>query len=321
MIPGRPGTHPLFPDLEKPQPVLHADAAVVVSISGGKDSVVTLLKALKTFRPAQVMAHHQLILEDWPGTPKYCQAVCDGLGVPLYMTQAVYYVYACVQCRHHYLTLCPEPYCRKCSCREARFLMLVDSVLDLVLWREMWPSLEVRFCTSYFKRDIFNRWARASRELLRAHPVIALGERWRESKGRAELPVLRERSKLAWMLEWRPILDYRRMDVFRKMRAYGIEPHYCYKAQGMTGEDMYERNVEGGPRLSCVMCFLKSAEQMRASYQIEAAKLVIDRGIEIEREIGHTIKHGQSLESMVAGGKPPCVSWEDARTAGRVVSV
>lgn len=199
--------------------------------------------------------------------------------------------------------------------------MLVDSVLDLVLWREMWPSLEVRFCTSYFKRDIFNRWARASRELLRAHPVIALGERWRESKGRAKLPVLRERSKLAWMLEWRPILDYRCMDVFRKMRAYGIEPHYCYKAQGMTGEDMYERNVEGGPRMSCVMCFLKSAEQMRASYQIEAAKLVIDRGIEIEREIGHTIKHGQSLESMVAGGKPPCVSWEDARTAGREVSV
>jgi len=37
---------------------------------------------------------------------------------------------------------------------------------------------------------------------------MVLGERWRESPGRARLPMLRVRPNLEWMLEWRPILDY-----------------------------------------------------------------------------------------------------------------
>jgi Phosphoadenosine phosphosulfate reductase family len=249
------------------------------------------------------MAHHQVILEDWQGTPDYCQSVCDALGVPLFMTQAAYHGYECHQCQKHYLTSGPQPYCRVCGSREARFLMQVASVLDLVRWREMWPSLDMRFCTSYFKRDVFNRWARANRHLLGAHPVVAMGERWRESRGRARLPVIRPRSNLEWMLEWRPVVDYHRIDVFRTMRASGIEPHSCYKAQGMTDEDMYERDVEGGPRMSCVMCFLKTDEQMRASYHVESARPIIERGIEIERAIGHTIKHSRSLASMVTPGQ------------------
>ena len=52
------------------------------------------------------------------------------------------------------------------------------------------------------------------------------------------------------------------------------------------------------------MCFLKSEEHMRASYHVEAAKPIIERGIQIERAIGHTLKHGQSLESMVTTEQP-----------------
>ncbi len=302
-------TLPLFPEFEKPRLELPADATIIVSLSGGKDSVGSLLVALETVDPGKVSAHHQIILEDWPGTVEYCQSVCDQLGVPLYMTQAIYTGYECCQCGNHYLTSCLQPFCRKCSSREARFLMQVASVLDLVRWRKKWPSLEVRFCTSYFKRDNYNRWARANRSLLGTHPVIALGERWRESRGRAKLPVLRPRSGLEWMMEWRPVLEWRRIDVFRKMRDYGIEPHYCYKAQGMTDEDMYECNVEGGPRMSCVICFLKSEEQLRASAKNEVAKPIIERGIAIEREIGHTLKKDQSLERMVTGTQAHRSSW------------
>src|SRR5437868_154754 len=32
-------------------------------------------------------------------------------------------------------------------------------------------------------------------------------------------------------MEWHPILHYRRVDSFRKLREYGIEPHYCYRVQ------------------------------------------------------------------------------------------
>lgn len=287
-------------NLNQPQLALHDDSHIVVSISGGKDSVVTLLEALERFGREQVIAHHQVILEDWPGTIEYCQDVCNRLHVPLYQSQARYHGYECCQCHNHYLSSLPGASCRVCGCREALFLRMVESVLDLVEWREMWPSLSVRFCTSYFKRDNFNMWARAHKDMLGAHPVIALGERWLESPGRARLPELRTRSKMEWMLEWRPVLTYRRIDVFRKMRQYGIEPHYCYKVQGMTEHDMYERDQESGARMSCVMCFLKSADQMRASYQDDRARPVIDRGLAIEAATGHTLKIDQSLASMVS---------------------
>jgi 3'-phosphoadenosine 5'-phosphosulfate sulfotransferase (PAPS reductase)/FAD synthetase len=277
---------------------LPRDAHIVVSISGGKDSVATLLVALEMF-PGRVLAHHQIILEDWPQTVEYCQSVCSRLAVPLYMSQARYHGYECLTCGYHYLTSRNVQRCPKCSSVEATFLRMVESVLDLVEWRKMWPDLSVRFCTSYFKRDNFNMWARENRDLLGKHPVIAMGERALESLGRAKLPELRTRSKMEWMLEWRPVLDYRRIDVFRKMRDYGIEPHYCYKAQGMTEYQMYEEDREGGPRMSCVMCFLKSPEQIRASYHTEQGRAIIEKGIAIEQKIDHTIKNGQSLASMI----------------------
>jgi len=101
------------------------------------------------------------------------------------------------------------------------------------------------------------------------------------------------------MLEWRPILDYRRIDAFRASRAYGIEPHYCYKAQGMTDDDLYEVDLEGGPRMSCVMCFYKPAHELQASARVEVAQPIFARAVTVERTIGHTLKVGQSLESMM----------------------
>ncbi len=291
----------LFPEYETPEPqlTLPDDSTMVVSISGGKDSVAALVATLERCGSQRVMAHHQVILEDWPGTPEYCQHVCDVLGVPLYTSQAQYYGRECSYCAKRSLSSDPEPHCRACGCRDAQLIMMVTSILDLVEWRRMWPSPAIRFCTSYCKRDVFNAWARRNRDLLGPSPVVVLGERWRESPGRSRLPVLRRRPSLEWMLEWRPILDYRRIDAFRASRAYGIEPHYCYKAQGMTDDDLYEVDLEGGPRMSCVMCFYKPAHELQASARVEVAQPIFARAVTVERTIGHTLKVGQSLESMM----------------------
>jgi 3'-phosphoadenosine 5'-phosphosulfate sulfotransferase (PAPS reductase)/FAD synthetase len=274
---------------------------IVVSLSGSKDSIACLLLALEEYGPELVIAHHQVIPEDWPGTVEYNQQVCSYLGVPLYTAQAHYYGYECEQCLAHYLTSNAQPYCRACKSREGRQVALVQSLLDLVTWRGMWPSLDVRFCTSYLKRDVFNMWARRNSNLLGSSSVVVMGERWRESKGRARLPYIRQRTHLPHMTEYRPILDYRRIDVFRKSREYGIEPHYCYKAQGMTDEDMYEWDVEGGPRMSCVICFLKPEVQLKASYQTEQGRPIVERGIAVERAIGHRPTRDHSLEAAVSG--------------------
>ncbi|EFH86433.1 phosphoadenosine phosphosulfate reductase family protein [Ktedonobacter racemifer] len=286
-------------------PDLHQATRVVVSVSGGKDSIAMLLEVLETVPHELVIAHHQIVLEDWPGTVEYCGTVCRRLGVPLYCTQASYSGYECLECHHRYLVSCATlsiPWCRACGSRQAKYLRQVESVLDLVEWRQAWPSLSVRFCTSYFKRDNFNSWARANAHMLGDHPVICLGERALESRGRAKLPMWRERSglKQGWMHEWRPVLSWRRIEVFQKMQAYQVEPHYCYDLQGMTEQDMYETDIEGGPRMSCVMCFLKSPEQLRTGYYTQEGRAVMERALAIEAKTGHTIQHGHALAEMLA---------------------
>ena len=110
---------------------------------------------------------------------------------------------------------------------------MVEGVHDIIAWRGKWVSKQVRACTRYFKVEVFNSWARSNKALLGACPLLVLGERWLESDDRARIPELRYRADLeaGWMLEWHPILGFRRIDSFRKLREYAIEPHYCYRVQ------------------------------------------------------------------------------------------
>jgi len=338
---------PLLDDA--PLALPRAPSLVVVSISGGKDSTAALIEALETFGPGAVVAHHQIILEDWLQTPDYCQAVCDYLGVPLYLSQGVYNWFLCLQCGHRHLSLFDEEaYCHKCGSHDKQFLGTIESIHDLIRARGKWMDARVRACTGHFKVEVFNTWARANASLLGRHPVMVLGERHLESHGRLKLPELRYRDlRRGWMLEWRPILQYRRIDAFRASRQYGIEPHPCYKLQWrgilrrqhrrwlqdgtpprasypgqwegldqvedlshlaldtMIDTLMYEvAGEEGGPRCSCRDCFFKPGEEMRATYDTDQGKALLDESMAIERAIGFTMKYGRSLESIVGDKKP-----------------
>src|SRR5713101_5597492 len=91
---------------------------VVVSTSFGKDSIAALLEALETYGPALVVAHYQVVEEEWPDTLEYGQRVCDYLGVPLYTAQGKYYGYRCLDCGRTYLSAHPE----KAMCRPPKNL-------------------------------------------------------------------------------------------------------------------------------------------------------------------------------------------------------
>ncbi len=212
-------------------------SCVIVSTSFGKDSIASLLETLETFGPGPVIAHHQVIPQDWPLSLEYGQGVCDYLGVPLCTAQGRYYGYRCLDCGHRFLSAHPEKaMCRPpqgCGSRNKEFVRMVESIHDLIEWRERWVSPAVRACTRYFKAEVFDSWCRDHKAMLGPNPVVVLGERWLESDDRARLPELRYRKSLqaGWMLEWHPILRYRRIDAFRKLREYDIEPHYCYRVQ------------------------------------------------------------------------------------------
>src|SRR3954463_2914225 len=87
---------PLFDEPALLKEVPGETTRVVVSLSGGKDSVASLLLALEIFGPEPVVAHHQVVLEDFVGTVEYCQGICHFLGVPLSFSQGVYNSFLCL---------------------------------------------------------------------------------------------------------------------------------------------------------------------------------------------------------------------------------
>ena len=73
----------------------------------------------------------------------------------------------------------------------------------------------------------------------------------------------------------------------------------CGKDIRKVTDDLYEVDREGGPRMSCVMCFYKPAHELQASARVEVAQPIFARAVTVERTIGHTLKVGQLLESMI----------------------
>ena len=221
---------PVKPDFLSLRPT-----SVIVSFSGGKDSFLALLEAIRSFGRAVVSAHYQEIEEDWPGTKEYGAAVCAQLGIPFYTSRGVYHGYRCIDCGHTYLFANPEQaVCRPpkgCGSRRHEEIALIDSVHDLIRWREKFPSDAIRFCTKYMKGAVWDAWARRNTHLLGERPVLVLGERWAESRRRATLPWIQPRHGFVRVTEVHLILDRSRRDAFRAHRDAGITPHYCYGAK------------------------------------------------------------------------------------------
>lgn len=335
---------PMFDPSAFPVELPRHPSRVVVSLSGGKDSVAALLVALETFSPELVVAHHQVIAEDFEATMDYCRTVCDFLDVPLFFAQGCYYSFLCLQCGHKHLSVfLDEAYCHQCGSHEKRLLGEVRSIHDYIRHRGKWMGGTVRPCTKSFKIEVWNRWAREQEAFLGPTPLLVLGERHLESKNRRDLHALRYRdsTRRGWVLEWRPVLSYRRIDAFRKLRAYGLEPHPCYRLQwrallrlrherwrleekvpradypgqwdGLRQLDtlsdelldpMIDRllldcDLEGGPRCGCRDCYWKPEEELRAVYQLEQGRSIIEDGMAIEQETSFTMKPGKTLAAIV----------------------
>jgi 3'-phosphoadenosine 5'-phosphosulfate sulfotransferase (PAPS reductase)/FAD synthetase len=208
---------------------------IIVSLSGGKDSALALLYAIEEFGAENVIVHYQLIPEDHLGTLEHCQLLCAFFGVPLYVSQGRYYAMICGSCSNRHLTADPATcWCHQCKAKENQQIdHLIESIHGLIEWREKYPDMLTRYCTSYMKRDVFNAWCRQNEELVGEYPVLISGERWGESTGRAKLPVFGYRKSLKekseYMLEYRPIIHLTRREVFCQLRDAGVPLHPCYE--------------------------------------------------------------------------------------------
>ena len=224
---------PLFA-LDEPSPhdpiqLLRDGAALVLSVSGGKDSDAMchhLLERRKTEGwPGDVaMVHADLGRAEWHNTSEYVQDLARREGVRIHIVR-----------------------------------WTQGDLIDRI-WqryhadpsRPCWPSSKVRYCTSDLKRAPISRWIRHTYPTGKV--ICAIGLRAAESTSRAKKQTVAVRddctaptlNRLA--LNWLPIHNWTSDDVWNCIRQHDGIAHPAYKL--------------GNTRLSCACCMLASVNDL-----------------------------------------------------------
>ncbi len=225
---------PLFqldePSNPEPVQLLRDGAALVLSVSGGKDSDAMchhLLERRQTegWSGEAVMIHADLGARvEWQQTPDYVQNLARHKGVPLHV----------VRWTHG---------------------DLIDRIWQRYYKdpsRPCWPSAQMRYCTADLKRGPI------SRELRRLFPsgnvICAMGLRAQESQTRARRLTFSLRTdssaptKGRFVYDWLPIHHWTESNVWDCIRRHGNIHHEAYSL--------------GNHRLSCALCVLASLNDL-----------------------------------------------------------
>lgn len=274
-------------------------AALIVSISGGKDSQA-LLNALVAARaahrwPGPVLAiHAHLGRAEWPQTLGHCQAICDAVGVQLVVTERSTGGDLVDRWRERMVTLAGTG-------------------------KPFWSSAKQRYCTSDMKRGPINVYLRQFKLVISAEGVRA-----DESPARAKKPVAAIRQEitasglcdhtmanaLAYQsfkqrlaLTWYPLHDWTEADVWdacgtslkdlqRRRELYAAG----FINLALDGWPAHPAYVYGNQRLSCALCILASKSDLinGARHNPELYQELVA----MERESGCTFRADMALGDL-----------------------
>jgi 3'-phosphoadenosine 5'-phosphosulfate sulfotransferase (PAPS reductase)/FAD synthetase len=243
--------------------------AIIVSVSGGLDSVACALWARQRWPERELILWHAYLAEmDWPQTDAQLRHLAQTIGqCRLVSVQAIYARTGALTptgaARTTLLGLHTvrdgDQWFGPASAADDQS----DTILTLLDFAQKArhgqpPTSKIRWCTSYFKAAVCDRWLREQREDLGARPVLLSGERHAESPGRAKLPPTQWRfGTKGWDVLWaRPVIDWPWHQVVQASVDAGIAPHPGYALQGETLEAMRDptRDERGRARLSCIAC-------------------------------------------------------------------
>lgn len=224
----------LFPidEPSKPDPfqLLRDGAALVLSVSGGKDSDAMChhlldLRAREGWSGDVRMIHADLGSRvEWQQTPEYVENLAQRKGVPLHVVRWTH-----------------------------------GDLIDRI-WqryhkdpsRPCWPSAKMRYCTADLKREPISRWLRNT--FPTGNVICAIGLRAQESHTRAKRQSFTLRTSSSaptrgrFVYDWLPIHEWTETDVWDCIRQHGNIHHEAYKL--------------GNHRLSCALCVLASLNDL-----------------------------------------------------------
>jgi 3'-phosphoadenosine 5'-phosphosulfate sulfotransferase (PAPS reductase)/FAD synthetase len=271
---------------------------ILVSFSGGKDSIALALSLRKEGVPAErIILMHQHVdgepgvdqpFMDWPCTEGYCRAFAQAMGLRL--------LFQWRQGGFH-----REMMKENAMIAPVSFEYLgggigtAGGVRGKVGTRRLFPQvtadLTKRWCSPCLKIDVASI-AINNEPRFRGKRILFLsGERRQESAARskyAEMERHRTHTKTRHVDHWRMVIDWTEEEVWSIMREFGVTPHPAYRL--------------GWGRVSCLACIFGQGDQW-ASVRLIAPDL-FNRIAQYERAFGKTIHQGKSVVDLADRGKP-----------------
>jgi 3'-phosphoadenosine 5'-phosphosulfate sulfotransferase (PAPS reductase)/FAD synthetase len=304
-----------------------ADAALFVSISGGKDGQAMLATIAETHRSrgwacALFAIHADLGRPEWKESLPHCQKLCDDLRIYLKIVRRPQGdLLQEIQDRQAKLTgtgrsAWPTTTQRYCTADQKR------DQLNKAKRQPFWPDAQNRYCTSDQKRAQIDK-------ALRPYSLVisAMGMRAGESRARAKKPALSIDPRLtakvfrslgfmdaldAWIasdrsarlaFDWLPIHEWTAGDVWVACGTSAEDlarRQALYRngdtEQALVGWPAHPAYVFGNERVSCALCILASRSDLRvgALHNPDLYRTYV----QMERESGFTFQHKKPLSDI-----------------------
>lgn len=269
---------------------------IIVSFSGGKDSLACLLHLLDKGVPRdRLELWHQAVdgepgrdprFFDWPCTESYCRGVAEALDVPIKF-----------QWRE-------GGYEREILKVDAPTAPIAFQLPDGTLGhaggtgapntRLMFPAavadLRTRWCSAILKIDVATSAINNDPRFKEGKILEVTGERRQESNNRARYAEVEEHkstTKSRRVDQWRAIIDWREEEVWDIIKRWRIRPHPAYYL--------------GWSRVSCLPCIFGNPDQW-ASVRALQPKL-FRKILNYEHQFRRTIQQGGDIEHLAEKGK------------------
>lgn len=270
---------------------------IIVSYSGGKDSLAALLHLLEMGVPREkIELWHQHVdgapgsdgLMDWPCTEGYVRATAEALGITLRwqwkdggfegemlrqneQTRGVYFEDGNGETRY----LPPSSRGKQATRR---------------LFPQVSADLSVRWCSAYLKIDVARRAINNDERFKRATVLFVTGERREESSARARYKEAEPHgcnNESRSVRQWRNVIDWSEEKVWKIIERWRIRPHPAY--------------LLGWGRVSCMACIFGDKHQWASVRHIAEERF--RRIAAYEEEFGKTIKRDSSVVQQADSGE------------------
>ncbi len=238
------------------------NVAIVISFSGGKDSSAMLATICENYPNAKKYVVMADTGFEHDDAVEWSKKIVESFGLTLNVVQA--------------------------NWKDGTVKTFQGMVRD----RKKFPSSSCRQCTSDLKRDPIYKWIRNNV----SEPIIinAMGLRADESRNRAAKSVFSFNKRLSTKVinyqrkrsafDWLPIHTWTTDEVISYLGDKDIELHPAYSYL---------------PRFSCRLCILMRTKDIVAVYHND--RPAFDMVSDLEKEIGFTMRNGESLVQLITG--------------------